>query len=144
MYQLRKADNNDYDFVFNLNKAVYKDYFNYVFGSWDEAFQRQFCDSRLKTGVQIISTEGKDIGVLELIEKEDQIYLEEIQIDPDYQGKGLGSQIIKDIMKKAFESNLSVGLMVLKINDKAKRLYESLGFTLTGETKTHYIMECRN
>ncbi len=30
MYQLRKADSSDYDFVFNLNKAVYTDYIDYV------------------------------------------------------------------------------------------------------------------
>lgn len=141
MYQLRIADKGDFDFVFNLNKAVYIDYIDYVFGGWDEAFQRQFCHSRFKSGIQIISVDGNDIGVLEFIEKPDQIYLEEIQIDPGFQGRGLGTQIIKDIMDKAFESNRSVGLMVLKINDKAKRLYESLGFTLTSETKTHYIME---
>ncbi len=144
MYQLRKADSSDYDFVFNLNKAVYTDYIDYVFGGWDETFQRQFCDNRFKSGIQIISVDGNDIGVLELIEKPGQIYLEEIQIDPGFQGRGLGTQIIKDIMDKAFESNCTVGLMVLKINDKAKRLYEGLGFTLMGETKTHYMMECRN
>lgn len=144
MYQLRKADKADYDFVYNLNKAVYTDYIDYVFGGWDEMFQRQFCDNRFKSGIQIISVDGKDIGVLELIEKPDQIYIEELQIDPGFQGKGLGTQIIKDIIEKAFKSNCTVGLMVLKINVKAKRLYESLGFTLTGETKTHYMMGCNN
>jgi ribosomal protein S18 acetylase RimI-like enzyme len=142
MYQLRKANENDYDFIFRLNETVYKDYTIKVWGSWDEEFQKQFCENRFASGrIQIIYNNEKEIGVLELIDKEHQIYIEEIQIEPDNQGRGIGSQIINDIKKRAIGLNCSVGLMVMKLNHRARKLYEKLGFKVIDETKTHFILE---
>lgn len=142
MYRLRKANNDDYNFIFNLNKTVYKDYIIKVWGSWDDEFQKQFCENRFKSGkIQIISDGERDIGILELIEKENQIYIEELQIEPNSQRRGIGTEIINDIKKTAFELNNSVGLMVLKINNRAKKLYEKSGFKVIDETETHFIME---
>ena len=142
MNQLRKANENDYNFIFNLNKTVYKDYAIKIWGSWDDEFQKQFCENRFKTEkVQIILDSEKEIGILELIEKEHQIYIEEIQIEPNSQGRGIGTEIINDIKKTAFKLNYSVGLMVFKFNNRAKKLYEKLGFNVIDETETHYIME---
>jgi len=142
MYKLRKANINDYDFIYSLNEIVYRDYIVKVWSGWDEGFQKQFCENRLASGcIQIICIDEKEIGILELIDKENQIYIEEIQLVPDSQSRGIGSQIINDIKKRAFELNCSVGLRVLKINHRARKLYEELGFSVISETETHFIME---
>jgi len=141
IYKLRNANESDYNFVFNLNKTVNKDYIIKIWGSWDDEYQKQFFDNRFSTEqILIILDEEKEIGILELKEKEHQIYIEEIQIDSYRQGRGIGTEIINDIMEKAFELNKSVGLRVLKIN-RAKELYERLNFRVIGETETHFIME---
>jgi len=140
MYQLRDANQTDYDFVFDLNKIVYEDYIVKVWGGWDNEFQRQFFDKRFRSErIQIILNEDKAIGVLEIKENDCQLYIEEIQIIPGSQGKGIGTEIMNDILDKAFRLNKSVGLKVLKIN-RAKEFYERLGFRVTGETDTHFVM----
>ena len=142
MYQLRNVDERDYNFVFNLFKTVYKDYVIKFWSGRDDEFQNHFHETRFKPEkIQIILDSEKEIGVLELIEKEDQIYIEEIQIEPNSQGKGTGTEVINDIKKIAFNLNQSVGLSVLKIN-RAKKLYEKLGFNVIDQTETHFIMEC--
>lgn len=50
MYKLRKANRIDYDFIYSLNETVYKDYTIKVWGSWDEEFQKQFCENRFASG----------------------------------------------------------------------------------------------
>lgn len=144
MYHLRRASENDFDFVLSLFKTVYEDYIIKFWSGRDDEFQKHFYESRFKPErIQVILNSEKEIGVLELIEKGRQIYIEEIQIEPDSQGRGIGTKIINDIKKTAFELNCSVGLQVLKSN-RAKKLYERLGFTIIGETETHYIMETIN
>jgi ribosomal protein S18 acetylase RimI-like enzyme len=142
MYQLREANENDYDFIFNLFKTVYKDYVIKFWNGRDDEFQKHFYKNRFKPEkIQIILDSEREIGVLELLEKEYQIYIEEIQIEPNSQNRDIGTEIINDIKKTAFKSNYSVGLMVLKINNKAKKLYEKLEFNVVGETESDFIME---
>ncbi len=142
MYQLRKANEDDYVFVSDLFKTVYKDYVIKFWNNRDEEFEKDFCENRFKIEITYIILDGeKEIGVLELIEKENEIYIEEIQIHPNNQGMGIGTEIISDIKRRAMEMNYSVGLQVLKLNIRAKKLYENLGFNVVGETESHFIME---
>ena len=62
-----------------------------------------------------------------------------IEILPEYQNRGVGSAVIRDVLAQAQAEGLPVGLQVLKVNP-ARRLYERLGFNVVGETATHYLM----
>jgi ribosomal protein S18 acetylase RimI-like enzyme len=46
-------------------------------------------------------------------------------------------------MAEAFDRGIPIALQVLRSNHPAKRLYERLGFEVTGETETHYLMQAR-
>lgn len=64
----------------------------------------------------------------------------EIQIDPEFQGRGLGTAVLTDTLGQAHQTGFSVRLQVL-LKNRAKALYERLGFVVTGETGTHYTTE---
>lgn len=53
------------------------------------------------------------------------------------QNKGMGSQILEDLIAKAKQENLEIKLEVLKNNQAALRLYQRKGFVPDGENKTH-------
>ena len=57
--------------------------------------------------------------------------------DPEYQGKGIGTQVLKDIMRVHKDQTLHI--QYFKQNPVGK-LYERLGFTINGETEFHYQM----
>ncbi|MNL57243.1 ribosomal-protein-alanine N-acetyltransferase [compost metagenome] len=67
----------------------------------------------------------------------------QIQIDPEFQGKGIGKKMIQSIIDKASSLNLPVELSVLK-NNKAKQLYISLGFKIINENEDSFIMKKEN
>jgi ribosomal protein S18 acetylase RimI-like enzyme len=67
----------------------------------------------------------------------------QIQIDPRYQGKGLGKKILKDLINEAIYEGKSISLHVLKTN-KAQKLYLSLGFEIIGEDEHSYHMKYPN
>lgn len=59
-----------------------------------------------------------------------------IAIHPHHMGKGLGKQVTLATLKTGFQQlNLDrINLIVRKNNRRASKLYESIGFTTTGES----------
>lgn len=80
--------------------------------------------------MQIIEDEYQITGLhLEDETQAGEFYLDTLSVSPNAQGKGIGTKLIKAMIKKAIqESHSRVGLLVDKENPHAKRLYERLGF----------------
>ncbi len=138
-FTLRPAAHADRGFLYRLHVAAMKDVVAQVWG-WDEAWQRQYFDDHFDPShARIVVVDGVDIGVVAVEWREDAAFLAGIEILPEYQGRGLGAAVIRDVIADAAARGLPVTLRVLKVNP-ARRLYERLGFTVTGETDTHYLM----
>ncbi|UZR96159.1 GNAT family N-acetyltransferase [Chondrinema litorale] len=88
----------------------------------------------------IIFYNGEQIGLLKLLESEGYKEIVQIQIEPAWQGKGLGTRVIETVIREANQTNVFLKLSVLKEN-KAKRLYEKLGFTTVSEDEHSFYME---
>ena len=138
-YALRPATAGDYDFIYQVKAVTLKEYIAQTWG-WNESDQQsRFSASFDPAQWQIVQLDGGDVGVLCLEREEDGFLLANIEILPPHQNRGLGTRIIEDILASARRDCLPVRLQVLKANP-ARRLYERLGFVVTGETDTHYLM----
>lgn len=75
---------------------------------------------------KIIMDGSKTIGMLTTcpIDNGEWWYIGEIYLIPEYRGKGIGSELLKEQIRNHDKIKLQVGYS----NNKAKRLYESLGF----------------
>ena len=81
---------------------------------------------------------GKDIGFYNGLTLEDGSYeIGNICIIPEYQGNGIGTQVLKDIME--LHKGQDLHIQYFKQNPVGK-LYERLGFQPSGETEFHYQM----
>ena len=140
MYSFRKATSNDYIFLYELNVSTMKKYVEQTWG-WDDKAQQEYFKSKfVPDEFKIIVENEKDIGVVSIIDKTDEIFIDLIEIIPEYQNKGLGTAILKDIIKNSKTKDCILKLQVLKVNPVIS-LYKRLGFNISGETKTHFIME---
>lgn len=140
-YALREVTCQDYDFVYDVKKITLKPYIEEIWG-WDDRVQKKFCDEGFEVETHMIITyDGEDIGILETNELESRIEIVELQILPKYQGKGIGTSILKDIIEKYKGTSKRIGIGCFKQNGGAKRLYERLGFKLIKETTNHYVLE---
>jgi ribosomal protein S18 acetylase RimI-like enzyme len=138
-YTLRPATAEDFPFLYDLHVATMKDYVAQTWG-WDEAAQREMFAARFHPArSQVIVANGRDVGVLAVEHRPDDWFLANFEIAPVAQGQGLGATIIRDLLATAARDGLPARLQVLKVNP-ARRLYERLGFAITGETPTHYLM----
>lgn len=131
----------DLEFARTLHHRAYRDVVIRQFGLWDETIQDGFFSAKWgKNSDQIILLDGSPIGALSIAQHADHIFLYEIQILPEYQGRGLGSRIIKQQLEYAQKLHLPLRLQVLREN-RAKQLYLRLGFSVIGTSDTHIILE---
>jgi ribosomal protein S18 acetylase RimI-like enzyme len=140
---VRKAHASDREFLFGLHVATMRDYVGQTWG-WDDGEQRRMFDEHFNTtDVDVIECDGKAIGMQVVSTTQDSLELDNIEILPEHQGRGYGSALIGDILRRARATRRQVHLQVLKVNP-ARALYTRLGFELTGETQTHYLMAWRH
>jgi len=65
--------------------------------------------------------------------------LENIVVDREIQGKGIGTQLLNELLNHAKQVNSeAVFLEVRESNEAAKGLYEKLGFQAGGRRKSYY------
>ena len=139
---LRPATQQDGPFLYQLLRATMQEYVAQTWG-WDEDWQQTYFWARFDPAhSQIIVRDGQDIGVLTVEEHADGVFLSQIYILPAHQGQGIGSALIRSVLQRGAELGLPVRLRVLRVSP-ARRLYERLGFVVTGETDTRCFMEAR-
>ncbi len=139
-YSFRPAVDADYEFLYKLHAASMRAYVEKLWG-WEESWQQEYFSRKfdpLKR--KIIQIEGQDAGVLVVEHRDQQLYLSLIELLPEYQGRGVGTAIITDLIYQARQSNQFVTLHVLKSNKAARRLYERLGFVIAGEDEYRIMM----
>ncbi|MBK9322384.1 MAG: GNAT family N-acetyltransferase [Bdellovibrionaceae bacterium] len=137
-YTLRDANTLDFEFLRQLHRLTLKPYVTQIWG-WDEEQQERLLRARFDPAkLKIIKLGQKDIGVLQVETRPEEIFLANVLLLPECQGKGLGTEIVRDIIQSA--GQLSVTLTVLKPNP-AKKLYERLGFETTAEDDVRFFMK---
>ena len=138
---LRTACQDDKEFVFQVKRASMREYIEQTWG-WDEQFQRKLHERRFESQeFQIVSVDGHDVGIMSAALEADCVFLNQIYILPGHQGRGIGGKCMLTVFERATRSNLPVKLKVLKVNRRAAAFYERLGFTITGDTDTHLLMQ---
>lgn len=137
---LRPATPDDSEYLCRLNEATIRPYAEQTYGPWDEAVARRIFAERFRPeSTRIVVIDGRDAGMLDVRISERAVTLANIRVAPEYQGQGIGTRLIGEVIREAHRRGLPVALRVLKVNP-ARRLYERLGFVIVSETKTHYLM----
>lgn len=137
---LRPALKSDYDFLYSLHCLVLKEYIMQTW-SWDESWQRNYFDEHFTPeDREIIQWEDRPIGVLCVQERDAETFLANIALLPDFQRRGIGESLIRQVQRQAFSAGKPVTLHVLRVNP-ARRLYERLGFRVIRETPERFYMQ---
>lgn len=138
--KFRKVIENDYDFIYQVKREVYQKYVEQYYGKWDEKQQREYFKTFIETykdGAFVITLDGQDIGFYNGTILENGYEIGNICILPEYQNRGIGTTVLKELLLKHADKTIS--LQYFKSNPVGK-LYENLGFRRVGETEYHYQM----
>jgi ribosomal protein S18 acetylase RimI-like enzyme len=135
-WDLRPATDADRDFLFDLHRLAMRDYVEALWG-WDEGVQRRLFEERFASRpFQVIQASGEDIGVLQLQDRPEEVVLDLIELLPAWQGKGIGTAVIRSL----FAQGKAVSLRVLTSNPRAAALYERLGFRVVQRAPERLFM----
>jgi ribosomal protein S18 acetylase RimI-like enzyme len=128
--RLRQATAADDEFCYRLNVAAMRAYVEPMYG-WDEDVQRRYHAEWFDADRLLIIEDdaGKDVGVVDVSDVGDHVYLSRIEVLPEAQGRGLGTSVLRDLIGRG----RTVRLHVFTNNVRARRLYERLGFTVDHE-----------
>ncbi len=134
--RLRPVTTADLEFRWELQNAALKKYISETWG-WDEEWQRNHFEERFDANDgQIIVVDGTDAGFWWVNEHPDHIFLVSIHLLPEFQRRGIGTRLIRSLTDNSYKP---VRLKVLKVNP-ARRLYERLGFSISDDVDTHFMM----
>jgi ribosomal protein S18 acetylase RimI-like enzyme len=140
-FTLRPATAADYPWLWRLKRLTMRKYVEETWGGWDDAAQEAFFRRTYRSDtVQLVIVDGQNAGLLHLEREPAAIFLANIQIHPDFQNRGLGTTVIRDVLASARALGLPVRLQVLQVNLAARQLYQRLGFQISSETPTHVLM----
>lgn len=133
----RAAVPEDIEWLEPFYESIMRPYYVELKWEWDDSKFREFFDPNI---TKVIQADGIDIGMLRVQEREDCIYLGDIQLDNAYRGQGIGTQLIETVIQSANIANKPVRLRVLKGNP-AKELYLRLGFKEVETLDDCYILK---
>lgn len=99
-------------------------------------YQAQFPEAEF----HVIEHQNQSIGRRSINRAADEIRLIDLAILPEFQGRGIGSRILTDLIEEANQLGKPLRHHVLRFN-RALQLYERLGFSVTEDRETHLLME---
>lgn len=139
--RFRMYNEKDYQFIYDVKKEVYKKYVELNWGEWNESKQQDFFVEFINTykdDIKIIVKDGIDIGFFHCKEIDSENYeIVNICIKSDFQGRGIGTKILKDVIIE--NRNKNIVLQCFKQNPVVT-LYSRLGFEKIEEKSFHIVM----
>lgn len=90
----------------------------------------------------IILVGNRPRGRIMVFRSEREFVLVDVALLPDARGMGIGTALIADLLTEAERAGKPVSLHVAKDN-RARRLYERLGFEIREDTGMYFKMESR-
>lgn len=116
-------------------------YVERLFGPWDDAMQWDFFDRWFQPkDILVIELEDEEVGVLGLEDRDDEVYVTRIEVRPDWQNRGIGTAVMRNVLQQARDEDKTVSLHVFEINP-ARRLYRRLGFVTAEQHDDRILMK---
>lgn len=143
VYNLKEYTEEYFEYLYQTKKECFKWYVEKCYGEWNDDFQIKFFKDFIekdKENIKLIEYKNKVIGLFtNSIDENNESVIGLLYIDKKCQGKGIGTEILKEQLKKDKENNRNTILRVFKENP-ARFLYQRVGFEIYGETDFHYLM----
>jgi GNAT superfamily N-acetyltransferase len=137
----RPALPSDAELARRVHHLGYREAVERQFGAWDETQQdRFFAGDWDAASFEVLLCDGEPCGYACVEERDDHVLVREIVVAPAFQGRGIGSAVLRETQERARARGVPVRLGTL-FTSRAAVLYRRLGFRETGRSATHIGFE---
>jgi GNAT superfamily N-acetyltransferase len=116
-----------------------------TFVRWQFDLQRREYDTRYPDArYQVVLVDRQPAGRIWIGEDDTQIRLLDIGLLEEFQNRGVGTFLLKQLIAEALQKNKSLRHMVFVLNNSAHRFYERLGFVEIEDVGGYKHMEWKS
>jgi GNAT superfamily N-acetyltransferase len=119
--------------VHEITRDAMREYAIQTWGKWDEDELWQKHRQNYTPSTHRVVICGKnEVGIVALEVEPAHLCLVKLYLRTPFQGLGIGTRLLKQVIQEAAELGKPVRLRVLRVNQGALRLYHRHGFTVVG------------
>src|SRR5947209_1183088 len=123
----RPALETDTDFARLVHHQAYRDVSERQFGPWNEKEQDEYFNGDWNPAAfDIVLCDGIPCGYMHVEDRDHDIHVDELVLLSEFQGQGIGSSLLREVMERASRRGVPVGLQTFRVN-RALNLYDRLG-----------------
>ena len=129
----RPAGPGDLEFAYGLYRRLMEP-LTAELRAWNESRHRAVVAEAIAGGgVEIFTIGAREVGWSEIREAGGALLLAQLYVEPAFQGRGIGTAVVSDLLARAGAARMPVDLSVLRNNGRARVLNERFGFRAVGE-----------
>jgi ribosomal protein S18 acetylase RimI-like enzyme len=129
-----RPENEDFSF---LPSDIRQTFLRQQFLAQDAGYRADLPDARF----EIIECGGDPIGRIVTVRTPDALFILDVAILPDWQGRGIGAKMLREICEAARGAGVATRLDVFHSNGAALRLFQRLGFESVARSEVFMTME---
>lgn len=127
MFTLVPASTTDWDRAWAIQRVAFLDHVTRTWGGWTPEQVRRCEAAWSPEDTRLVELDGALAGWVRVEHYPDHDWLDLVVLEPAYQGRGLGTRVMRGLMAEARERGVPLWLSVHR-NNGARRLYLRLGF----------------
>ena len=141
-FSSRPANADDLDLTYRITRDAMRPYVEATWGAWneDEQLAKHALNYQPQTH-RIITVDAEEVGLLAVEVHDDHLWLVKAYLFEAWRNQGIGRSLICQVLDQGRQLGKPVRLRVLRVNDRARKLYESLGFRVISELPERFVME---
>jgi GNAT superfamily N-acetyltransferase len=141
-FSLRPALPDDLELAYRITENAMRPYVEATWGSWIEEDQRAKHALHYQSEThQLVLVDSQEVGLLAVEEHADHVWLVKVYLFDAWRNQGIGRRLVEQVIAQGHALSKPVRLRVLRVNERARTLYESLGFRVIEEQPERFIME---
>jgi ribosomal protein S18 acetylase RimI-like enzyme len=135
--QIRRAGPSDADAVRRLTREAYARWIP-VIGREPLPMKADYDKAVREHAIDLLQADGELVALIEMIVRTDHLYIENIAVSPQHQGRGLGRHLLGHAEAQAAQAGVAeLRLLTNQAFASNVRLYQSVGYAID-RTEPHF------
>lgn len=141
VFELRPATAEDLELCYAITKDAMRAYAEATWGPWIDDEQRpKHADLYTPLTHRIVQVGAEPAGLVAVEDLPDHRWLVKLYLLARHRGSGIGSALLRQVLDEAAAAGKPVRLRVLRVNTRARALYERNGFRVFDQTPERLFM----